>query len=58
MAEITTRDCDHCGEAAGTVNLTGDGFLVWCQPCVDKEGREYMRQFDAWVTGQEAASAG
>lgn len=58
MAETTTRDCDHCGEAVGTVDLTGDGFLVWCPPCVDNEGREYMRQFNAWVASREAANGG
>lgn len=58
MAEAITRDCDHCGEADGTVDLTGDGFLAWCPRCVDKEGREYMRQFNAWVASREAVDAG
>ena len=36
---IDTEDCAHCGEA----EVADNG--IYCQPCADKAGEEYMQEF-------------
>lgn len=42
--ETVVRDCDRCGEADATINMSGDGWMMWCQSCFDKATQDADQQ--------------